>query len=152
MKSSSVKLTCLLLALLASGSSLLSCGESGDTVGEQNTADPAVTETAAETEAPAALTLLPEADYGAHDYRILLLEEDDRYVDIMTEGMENGDIMNDLVFRRNRAVEEKYNITNFPVAGAASADPPLSAARALARGWASCAGTEERDRARDPPL
>ncbi len=111
MKTSSVKLTCLLLALLACGSSLLSCGGSGDTVGEQNTADPAVTETAAETEAPAALTLLPEADYGAHDYRILLLEEDDRYVDIMTEGMENGDIMNDLVFYRNRAVEEKYNIT-----------------------------------------
>ena len=113
MKHSSLKFTCLLLALLTSGTALLACGGSGNSNAEQQTggADVSETETATETEAPAGLSLMADADYNRHEFRILLLEEDDRHVDIMTAGEENGDIMNDLVFRRNLAVEEKYNIT-----------------------------------------
>ena len=113
MKHSSLKRTCLILALLTSGCALLACGGSSESTAEQQTTgmEAVETETAAETEAPTGLSLLPEADYGQHEFRILLLEEDDRHVDIMTAGEENGDVMNDLVFRRNLAVEEKYNIT-----------------------------------------
>lgn len=66
--------------------------------------------TAAETEAPTALSTLPTADYGGHIFRVLHENQENQQVDIETVGEENGDVLNDLVFRRNSLVEEQYNI------------------------------------------
>lgn len=105
------KLLCLLLAAMTVGTAMVSCGgdsaQTADTTAPVDTA--AVTE--AETEEPTALEQLPTADYGGHVVNILLNDQDDRFVDIMTEGEETGDVMNDIIYKRNRAVEEKFNVT-----------------------------------------
>ena len=106
------KVVCLFLCALAVGSAMASCGEAGGAETKETEAalqnDAAVTE--AETEAPTQLELLPEADYGGYEFKCLLNDQDNRYIDIMTEGAETGDTFNDLIYARNRAVEEKYNI------------------------------------------
>ena len=109
MKSSSSKFMCLLLSMITTGGTMLACG-GNDVVPEASSSDTEAVTTAAETEDPSAFTLMPAVDYNGHEFRVLLLEEDERHVDIMTEGMETGDTMNDLVFRRNLAVEEKYHV------------------------------------------
>jgi len=105
------KLLCLMLAALTVGGAMLSCG--GDNTGSADTTAAVTTggETEAVTEAPTALEKLPAVDYGGHVVNILLNDQDDRFVDIMTEGEETGDVMNDIVYKRNRAIEEKYNVT-----------------------------------------
>lgn len=104
------KLLCILLAALTVGGTMMSCG--GDTAGAADTT--AAVDTAAATEAVteeiAELDKLPAADYNGHVVNILLNDQDDRFVDIMTEGEETGDVMNDIIYKRNRAVEEKYNV------------------------------------------
>ena len=110
----SKRVLCLLLALLTVGSTMLSCGE--EQTDKEGTKDSETvnkeTETASDTEAEETeLSKLPAADYNEHVFRVLLDEQDGRYVDILTEGKETGDTLNDLVYRRNLAVEEKYNIT-----------------------------------------
>ncbi len=101
-------------ALLLAGCLLVSCGnESRNDIDTQPAERPDSTEAAETTGAAVPLSLLdqmPEADYGGYAYNILLNDQDNRYVDIMTEDKETGDTLNDLVYRRNRAVEEKYNI------------------------------------------
>ena len=105
------KLLCLLLAAMTVGTTMMSCGgnsaQTADTTASVDTA--AATE--AVTEEPTALEKLPTVDYGGHTVSILLNDQDDRFVDIMTEGEETGDVMNDIIYKRNRAVEEKYNVT-----------------------------------------
>lgn len=92
---------------------MLSCGESKqeiktDDIQSTDTAEiSAVTE---EAEGVSVLSQLPEADYGGHTVHIILNNQDSRQVDIMTAGEETGDVMNDIVYARNRAVEEKYNV------------------------------------------
>ena len=76
--------------------------------------DTSMTDTAPHTEAvteePTALSALPTADYSGHIFRVLHENQENQQVDIETAGEENGDILNDLVFRRNSLVEERYNI------------------------------------------
>ncbi len=108
---SSKKTLCLLIAALTVAGTMLSCGsgDSGNT--SDTTAAPDAGETtAAETEELGALEQLPTVDYGGHVVNILLNDQDERFVDIMTDGEETGDVMNDIVYARNRAVEEKYNV------------------------------------------
>ena len=101
----------LLTALLAA--SLVSCG--GDA------SDPAVTDTAetaavtaAETEALDVLEMrmleddgLGEADFGGKEFQILGV---DYYEGVYFAEEETGDALFDAVFRRNSAVEERFNI------------------------------------------
>jgi len=105
------KLLCMLLAAMTVGGTMMSCGgdasQSADTTASVDTA--AATE--AETVEIAELDKLAAADYNGHVVNILLNDQDDRFVDIMTEGEETGDVMNDIIYKRNRAVEEKYNVT-----------------------------------------
>lgn len=103
---------CLLLALLAVGTTMASCGGSDNPSGKTDTQTAAGSqETEAVTESLTALQQLPTVDYGGHVVNILLNNQDDRFVDIMTDGEETGDVMNDIVYTRNRAIEEKYNVT-----------------------------------------
>ena len=106
------KLICLMLAALAAGVTAVSCGDAGSAEPKQTQAPEQGETEAIETEAvqPAQLELLPAADYGGYEFKCLLNDQDNRYIDIMTEGQETGDTFNDLIYARNRAVEEKYNI------------------------------------------
>ena len=106
------KLLCLLLAAMTAGTAMMSCGgNSADTVVTDAPAADTAAATDAVTEEPTALESLSTVDYGGHTVNVLLNDQDDRFVDIMTEGEETGDVMNDIIYKRNRAVEEKYNVT-----------------------------------------
>jgi len=56
---------------------------------------------------------IPEADYGGHEFKILLalnfVSEDYFWNDFDAEE-ENGDVINDAVYRRNIYVEDKFNV------------------------------------------
>jgi len=56
---------------------------------------------------------MPEKDYGGYTYRFLVKEFNSGHywgaVDIFAEE-ENGDPINDMVYKRNRIVEDRYNI------------------------------------------
>lgn len=109
-------------------SSLISCaagpGSAEDTVSQSDT--PEQTEEA--TRIP---TGLPDSDYEGYVYRILCNGPDYNVhwyaKDIDTEE-ENGDVLNDAVYIRNRAVEERYNteITAIP-----QKDPAAAATRSI---------------------
>ncbi|MBQ8579049.1 MAG: carbohydrate ABC transporter substrate-binding protein [Clostridia bacterium] len=106
------KTLCLLIAALTVGGAMLSCGGGDSTNQTETTAAVSGGEnTETVTEEVSELEQLPAADYGGHVVNIMLNDQDDRFVDIMTEGEETGDTLNDVVYRRNRAVEEKYNVT-----------------------------------------
>jgi len=94
---------CLLLALLLA--SMTACAsETTDTPA----ADPEETVTqAAETEDPFPYTShLPDADYEGFLFRVMGEEMRDHY----ESEEQTGEVINDAVYQRNIAVEEKYNI------------------------------------------
>ena len=92
----------LLLALLLMGSAFAACGsaESVDTTG---TADAGDTTAVEETADPLADNL-PEADYGGYKFRITT------WYDKVGLEESTGEVLNDAIFRRDLAVEERYNI------------------------------------------
>ncbi len=101
-----ISLLCILMVTPA-----LSCAENADS----GTTDPSDV-TAAETE-PAAETRteanLPETDFGGRAFRIFG-RENATYSQFTNfefyAESENGEVVNDAVFARNRTIEEKYNI------------------------------------------
>jgi len=101
------KLTLFLALLLLTGSTA-ACAEKAEdeasvTIGES------MTET--EAEETRGFDTLQRMDYEGYVFHILHENQADQQVDIITEGKETGDVLNDLVFRRNKLVEETYNIT-----------------------------------------
>lgn len=90
--------TILCLSLLAAV--MASCGSEGteQPATEEQTTVPAVTE---ET------IPLTEADYAGTDIKILTAAEQWQYLYITEQ---TGDVIDDAVFERNRAVEERYNV------------------------------------------
>ena len=102
-----------LLSLLIVGAAFVSCG--GDT-GSDATVDTTSTDAQtaaaepAETEEPTAFDLMESVDYGGQIIRIMLSDQQNEQGDIITAEEENGDVLHDLIYRRNRAVEEKYNV------------------------------------------
>lgn len=95
-----MKRTALFLAALLALSAF-SCGESAGgadtTAPADDSTTPAVTEPAYE---------LPKADFGGRDVNFYL--SSNRSIMAVTE--ENGDTINDAVFRRNSKVEDLYNV------------------------------------------
>ncbi len=98
----------LLTALLTA--SCASVEDAGTVTTAAGTEGTPVTET--ETAEPRALDTLAAADFGEHAFTVMACNDgaNNRHYDIETAGEETGDLFNDLVYRRNRAVEEKYNI------------------------------------------
>ena len=101
----------LLMAALMTAS----CGGAG----EETTPD--VTETAAQTETEAVTEdirapyadLAPRIeDFGGHNFRIFV-HDGTKY----DSDEESGDTVNDAIYRRNKAVEDRYNITVSTVSG-----------------------------------
>ncbi|MCQ2431363.1 MAG: hypothetical protein MJ175_02030 [Clostridia bacterium] len=99
----------LFLAAVCLGST--ACGAAAETPADTGTPAPDGTNVAAETEtqAPAEPLFygLELKDFGGKEFRICT---SDTYLDEMIVDGENGDICNDAVYYRNRAVEEAYNI------------------------------------------
>ena len=100
----------LLLSMIAA--SVTACGGEGSAA-VTNEVPATDTAAAVETEEAGALDGLAVQDFGGHTFGVLATNDaaNNRHYDIATAGEENGDILNDLVYARNRAVEEKYNIT-----------------------------------------
>lgn len=94
----------LLLSLLLSAS-MIACGGSETTNPNESAL---VTEPETEAVETEAIIPLPEIDYGGVNYKILTAAE-------QWQGFYNadqtGDQVDDVVFARNKAVEERYNIT-----------------------------------------
>ncbi|MBE6659312.1 MAG: hypothetical protein E7604_12845 [Ruminococcaceae bacterium] len=109
-------LTAILALLSVSSAALASCGDAS--VGSVDTAPTTQAETEAiETEAvdprlEYANVAPAVEDFGGYGYRMAVLVDNDvvfHQVAYWSEG-ENGDTLNDAVFKRNLAVEEAYNI------------------------------------------
>ncbi len=99
----------LLLALTTLALTAASCasdsGATTDTSADTTVADE--TTTVAETYA---LDTLPTEDFGGATFSIVSDIQDNRQTDFVAEE-ENGDTLNDLVYRRNSTVEDRFNIT-----------------------------------------
>lgn len=89
-------------------SSLAACGSAAPEGPVTTSAGDTTTEAPVDTRTE--LEKLEGADYNGYEFGILLNNQDDRFVDVMTVGEMNGDIMNDNVYKRNLAVQEKYGI------------------------------------------
>ncbi len=98
----------LLISMLASLTACAGEGGSSETTADSTTAP-------AETTADPAKTLdLPDKDWGGKTFTVLG-RSDANYpqfnnFEIYAES-ENGDVVNDAVFRRNTTIEDKYNVT-----------------------------------------
>jgi hypothetical protein len=97
---------------------LFSCKTESDKGGRQANADENTTEPEIVTEAEISDNL-PERDFKGYNFKIYAEDSDSYtgykyYNDIYAEE-ENGDILNDAVFKRNRAVEERFNVKITPV-------------------------------------
>ncbi|MCL2518349.1 MAG: hypothetical protein FWF15_07290 [Oscillospiraceae bacterium] len=86
---------------------LFSCSNSGEIV--PNKADETTTNDAIETTIVQIREDIPVSDFNGYEFRILTRDADHHLKEVQAE-MENGDILNDVVYRRNRAVEDKLNI------------------------------------------
>ena len=111
MKPSRISATARVLTLaILSALVLNSCG------GSETTADTTASGGASDTTAPVETgeTLeLPEKDWEGRQFRVLGYEHASRTqfnnFEIDSEG-ENGDVVNDAIFRRNTTIEDKYNV------------------------------------------
>ncbi len=97
-------------------SSIAACGSqeaAAPTSGGSSPDSPAqVTEGADVTAAPAetlAIDTIEKKDFGGREFKAVSTNQSNNQVDIVAEE-ENGDILNDLVYRRNTQFEEMYNV------------------------------------------
>jgi len=126
------QISLVLLAALLTASSLLSCGNSAEEVpvAEVSSAEDAAVSEIEETEAETSVVdLLPNADYEGYTFNILSTDPGTLWgwrVSISAEE-ETGEPLNDAVFRRNTAIEERYNIT---IANSAELDNTATSANA----------------------
>lgn len=115
----------LLLALLLSASHLISC--SGSTPDEDPTSDnneETTIETVEETESTYPEPDLPDKTYGGAEFNIMSRGNATvgYYACEMHAEEENGEVINDLVYRRNMEIEERFDIdfeespSNSPIA------------------------------------
>jgi len=103
----------MVFALMLFAAGLVACG--GEDGGKsQSTTGPEANETPGET-APEDKSYkadyLPQADYGGYDFR-MMAPASDAY-DLVTAAdveEETGDTVNDAIYKRNRVIEERYNI------------------------------------------
>lgn len=96
----------LLAAILCSAAA---CGDSGNASDSTGTsgADESVVTTAAVTGRESVSDNLPAKDFGGAEFIIM---DRTKYVYEFTADEENGDILNDAIHERNRAIEERFNV------------------------------------------
>jgi hypothetical protein len=106
----SIRLIALILVALML---FVSCAESTDKIQTESAVDTGTVDSALATE-PDPLTLLNTKDYEGYEFNVLTLNaginNTTRFVDeIWVEG-ENGEIINDAVYKRNLAILDKMNV------------------------------------------
>ena len=94
------KYLCLILAMLMTGAALPACGETAET--ETTSGNNEDQTTAAETRRDE----LPDVNYGGKEFNILCRTEMSYEFDVE----QDGDIVNDAVYERNRNVEERFGV------------------------------------------
>nr|MBQ4319421.1 extracellular solute-binding protein [Clostridia bacterium] len=104
MKKKTVALVLLLAALLTSAACQSTSDSDTTALTEQN--DAAETTTAAVTDY--FNDVLPEEDFGGRSFRFYIRDRDEYIAEMYIEEAD-GEIINDAVYERNAAVEEKYN-------------------------------------------
>lgn len=99
----------LILAMLTSY--FTACSGTGDTAAAETTSgEAAETSSAAESETAAETTVsddLPDADFNGGVYTILIREGFQFEFDVESE---DGEVLNDAIYARNRAVEERFDV------------------------------------------
>ncbi|MBO5273288.1 MAG: extracellular solute-binding protein [Clostridia bacterium] len=109
------KLTACLLAAIMTASVLSACSNGDDSGSGEIDRAPTTTEAAIEeTEADTRVypTHLPEVTYGGYEFKMSHWMFGEGYVmtfDLDSEG-ENGDLINDTVYKRNSKIEEQYEV------------------------------------------
>ena len=105
---------CTILAAAMLAAALSGCGSS---TSDEVVTEPVVNDTAAVTEAETLsvqqeyIMALPEADFGGDTFTILAVSDDIAWGRVSYDAeKEEGEVLNDFIFRRNRAVEDLYNI------------------------------------------
>lgn len=101
-----------LAATLLLASSLLACADPGETTGIQTNAPDDTPDTITETEAVSARPAcnLPEnLDFGGAPFHTIAFAWQG-YLYYFFADEENGDIMNDAIYQRTRAIEERLNV------------------------------------------
>ena len=113
-KLTSVRSTAILLVLCSLCGAFASCGDSKEPSGTDTKANTDTTsDDTAELDRLEARKLVsddvPELNFGGKDFRIFYQK---RYTtDAVPEiNEETGDIINDAIFRRNRTIEERFNV------------------------------------------
>ena len=110
------RISALLIAAVIGSAALASCGDSpSKATGEASAAtaaEAAVTEAETELDSLEARALVsddvPELDFNGKEFRIFYQK---RYTTdaVPFDDQENGEVLNDAVFRRNRTIEERFN-------------------------------------------
>ncbi len=119
MKNKLLKSICLALVILTMTSSqMISCSDNSDSDSGNDTSSSSVTENntvqsnsseSDESAETSALSKVPVNDYGGYEFKVIVTNQDSRHVDFVAEEL-NGETLNDLVYERNMAIEEMYNI------------------------------------------
>ena len=104
------RLFVLFLALLTASVSIIGCSQSTT---ENDTAAESTETVSVETDSEKPIPDLPERDFEGYEFTILSRGKSNIYLisqDIDAEAL-NGEAINDAVFTRNTAIEERFNIT-----------------------------------------
>ena len=109
------KCAALLLAVLLSALPAVSCSKTAqdeDTPAGSSVSEQTETEPAEETEASYPVPVLPDKDYGGATFNIMSrVNGTVGYYDCEIDAEEEtGEAINDLVFRRNTEIEDRFNI------------------------------------------
>ena len=127
------KFIALFIALLTASGSIVGCAQTST---ETDTTAVQPHETVlTETETQEITPNLPDSDFGGYEFRVLTRGDTNIYFisrDIYAESI-TGDSINDAVYNRNQAVEEKYNFTIKEIGGD-TADPDKQVTKAITAG------------------
>ena len=136
-RSKATAITLLLIAsMLASAVSCQGKTDSGADTAETSAPD-SITQSEPLNERDAAVDSVPkDLDFEGKTIRIIY-HDDERYArDIISDG-ENGDVINDAVYARNTAVEERLNVKLEPIAAPTASPSSFSVVNALRTSVAS---------------
>jgi hypothetical protein len=105
-----IKILALILCALFICTAAAACN---DTAGEEERGNTADIENTGEEEPDDGIPRdnVPALDFGGYAYRVLMGTSGDRDgVDVYTEE-EIGEVLNDTLYRRNRNIQERFNVT-----------------------------------------
>ena len=103
------KFILLLLTIFILVPIFISCSEPADTTAETSSVS---NETTAETtELHYAADYIPDTDLNGYEFRIVTVQKDVYSITLAADASEeNGEVINDAIYKRNRIIEDRYNM------------------------------------------